>query len=245
MKSMFLYLFALICMVLPANAETIQVVYTEYPPFTYTQNDTPYGFAIEILKKIIHIAELDTVIKSCPWKRAEKMLENNNNTLAFLSRNEKRENKYKWIGPIYPRTLSLYKLKSRSDIQIVNVEDIIKFKIGVVRGFASVNELLKFGIPKNNLEYVHHDTLNINKLFAKRIDLITNNDIVLAHLLRQKNHNLNELEKVIMVVEEGKNFFYFGLNKDTAANIEQKLKQAFDQIKNEGIYDNILQKYLK
>jgi len=229
-----------------ASAETLQVVGTEYPPFTYTMPDgKPGGFSFDLLRAVFDELKIEATFALYPWKRAETMLSEEPNTLAFLARNEKREALYHWVGPVYPRSLYLYRLKSRPEIQLNTIDDVKPYKIGVVRGYASVTEILNAGVPQNNLEEVANDTLNIKKLFERHLDLIPNNDMVLANLLRKEGHALDEVEKAFAITPEGKSYFYFGLSKTTDAAVAQQLQQALDAMKQNGEYDKILQQYLQ
>ncbi len=41
-----------------------------------------------------------------------------------IARNSERENKYKWVGPIYKRKFVAYKLRSRADVVASSIDDI-------------------------------------------------------------------------------------------------------------------------
>ncbi len=226
------------------NADTVTFMYTEYPPFTYTEDGISAGFSIDILQAMFQKAGIKAEIIAFPWKRAETMLNENKNSLVFCARIARREKLYEWIGPVYPRTLSLYKLKTRSDIQINGIDDVLGYRIGVVRGYASVNEVIKIGVPEKNLDVASNETMNIRKLYANRFDLLPNNEMVLSYNLRKEGHSLNEVEKVFDITKEGGRDFYFAVNNKTDGILVEKLRQAFDKIKKDGTYDTVLKKYL-
>ena len=246
MKKIVIMIGLLCSLTYSACAETFQVVGTEYPPFTYTLPDgKPGGFAFDLLRAMFDQLKIDAAFALYPWKRAETMLSEEANTVAFLARTEKRETLYYWVGPVYPRSLYLYRLKSRPEVQLTTIDDVKPYKIGVVRGYASITEVLNAGVPQANLDEVANDTLNIKKLFERHIDLLPNNDMVLASLLRKEGHALDDVEKAFAITPEGKSYFYFGLSKATDAQLAQQLQQAFDALKQNGDYDKILQQYLQ
>ena len=230
-----------------ANAETIQVVGTEYPPFTYTnpQDGKPGGFALDVLHAIFDELKIEANFALYPWKRAEIMLTEEPNTIAFLARTEKRESLYHWVGPVYPRALYLYRLKARPEVQLNVIEDVKPYKVGVVRGYASITEITESGVPQSNLEDVANDTLNLKKLFEYHIDLVPNNDLVLASLLRREGHTFDEVEKAFVITPEGKSYFYFGINKATDEQLVQQLQQVFEALKQNGRFEQILQQYMQ
>ncbi len=233
-----------------AGAETegfgkMTVLYTEYPPFTYTEDGKAAGFAIDLLRAMFREAGVQAQMRTLPWKRAETMLNHDKNTMVFCARIERREDLYEWIGPVYPRKISLYKLKSRSDIKINGLEDVMRYKIGVVRGYASVTDLLKIGIPDENLERTVDETLNIRKLYGNRFDLIPNNDMVFSYNLQKAGRGLGDMEKVFDVTQAGVSDYYYAINRETDPALVEKLRQAFDRIKENKTYDAVLKQYIR
>ena len=236
----------ILLLVKQAQAEKIQVVGTEYPPFTQTMPDgAPGGFAFDLLRAMFDDVKFEATFELFPWKRAETMLAEEPNTLALLARTEKREALYHWIGPVYPRALYLYRLKARPEVQLNVIEDVTPYTVGVVRGYASLTEVLNAGVPQSNLDEVANDSLNVKKLFERHVDLIPNNDMVLASLLRKEGHAFDDVEKAFVITPEGKSYFYFGVSKATDAQLVQTLLQAFDALKQDGRFDKIAQQYLQ
>lgn len=247
MKKFFMTMAIVASLTLSGQAEMIHVVGTEYPPFTHTspEDGKPTGFAIELLQTMFEDLSIDSRIELFTWKRAEVLLTDNPNTLALMARTEQRETLYKWVGPVYPRTLYLYRLKTRPDLQLNTIDDVKSYKVGVVRGYASVTEVLNAGVPQNNLDEVSADSLNIKKLFSHRIDFLPNNDMVLAHLLRQEGYSFDQVEHAFVITPEGQSYFYYGLNRSTDDALVQKLQNALETLKSDGRYDAILQRYLQ
>ena len=245
MKRIIIFIIVVCGLAMTVHAETIHVVGTEYPPFTYLQDGVPVGFAIGLLKAMFKETTLEAEFRLFPWERARTMLTEKKNTLAFLARNTKREKLYKWIGPVYPRTIALYRLKTRPEIHLGSADDIGSYKIGVVRGYAGINDLLRAGIPQHNLEDVSRDELNIRKLFEARIDLIANNDLVLAYLLRNEGHSFADVENVLAITGEGESYYYFGMNNKTDDRLVTQLQRALKKLKENGTYGAMLKEYLK
>ncbi|MEI8631015.1 hypothetical protein P4S72_00655 [Vibrio sp. PP-XX7] len=47
-----------------------------------------------------------------------------------IARTKERESLFKWVGPIAPYNVYLFKLKARSDIIVNTLEDVKKYRIG-------------------------------------------------------------------------------------------------------------------
>ncbi len=94
-----------------AQFPSIQAYCEHYPPYNFKEEGKVTGFAVELLRAIAKQAGTEIPIKLGPWKRFLKEVTKTPNTIIFTAtRNEDREDQFKWIGPISGRTIKLYKL---------------------------------------------------------------------------------------------------------------------------------------
>lgn len=227
----------------PVQAKTFNVVGTEVPPLMYSADGQAKGFYVDLLKAMTsNLESTDINIKFYPAKRMLHEISKNDDTLSLgITRNEKREALYKWVGPIYPRIFALFKLKNRSDIQVESLEDIRAYRIGVGRGYAAVNDLLEAGVPRKNIHEATDDTLNIKKLFRGRIDFVVMNDIMLAAQLKQQGKQWDDVEKALILNDEYE--FWYAFNKNLDNQTIEAFQQSLDQLKKDGRYETIVNKY--
>ena len=101
-------------------------IYTEnWPPLNFENGGKITGFTTDIVREIQRRTKIKGEIKLLPWKRAYFNALNKKNALIYsIVRNPQREGLFRWVGPIYPRRVSLFKLKSRRDIIVKNVKDL-------------------------------------------------------------------------------------------------------------------------
>jgi len=228
-------------------AQEIQIVTNDFPPYSFKKNNKMTGLATEILQAILADLKLDIEIKQYPWPRAFKMATTEKNVLIFpLARTLDRENIFNFIGEVAPRTMYFYKLKSRTDIEINAIEDLKKYKHGVVSNYASHKRLIKLGVP--NIEAVTNDIQNIQKLAMGRIDLYAQDKVIFSHNIKLYNQvnkeklSFSDFERAFDFPTEGKGrFLSFGPDADPA--IVNKFRKSFDNIKNSGLLDVIKAKY--
>ncbi len=227
------------------SAETILAVTDDYPPFVYREDGKPAGVAIDIVHELFKETETEGTIRFYPWKRAYKMGIKKKNTLLFtMSRTPERESLFKWIGPVFTVKVGLYRLRKRSDIQVRTLEDAKRYNVGTVRGYASEKKLLNTGFEiGKNIDQVSDEIKNVKKFLFHRVDLICSTDLVLAYYLRKEGHRLGETEKVVTL--SGQFDEYMGFNKETADSVVDSFNKAFDKLKQDGIYNKILAKYMQ
>ncbi len=244
LKVLFVILFYL-RIAIPLPADNYEVVGTELPPLMYTEDGNPEGFYMDLLWEMLtELKNIDIRIQFYPAPRMFMVLTESENTFSLgIARNEKREQLYKWVGPIYPRIFALYSLRSNTDISIVQLKDAGSFRIGVGRGYAAVDDLLNAGVPRENIEELTSEIQSLKMLIAGRIDLVVMNDVMLAHALNKEGYMWNDVKQV-MILNDDYNF-WFAFNKSIDDSIIQKFQLALDQLKKDGRYDTIVEKYFQ
>lgn len=237
--------FAFIILSASAFGEPIQIVTEDYPPYNYEVNGELTGFSTEVVKLIVQKLGMQAQPKLLPWARAYLIALKNKNTLLYTTtRNQERENLFKWVGPLAPRTLFLFKLKTRDDIKINSLEDAKKHRIGVViKGAFSQNLISKGFVVGKNINQVSNEEQNIKMLFLGRIDLIGNVELYMAYELKSLGLDFTQLEKVYEFPDNSS--YYMAFNKKTPDTIVNSFQKALDELKQDGTYQKIAEKYLK
>ncbi|MDM8551610.1 transporter substrate-binding domain-containing protein [Desulfobacterales bacterium HSG2] len=230
-----------------ADAEvTIQMVCSEYPPFEFTdENGTVTGFSVELLRAILNKLEMKERLGVYPWKRAYSMALGEKNTLIFsTTRHPKRESLFHWVGPIISRATYLYKLRTRTDIHVTRLEEAKAWQVGAVRGFASEKALADAGFEiDKNLQNVARPIQNVRKLFAGRIDLAASEEFPMLYYVKKLGHQPDEVVRAMSLEFVGD--FYYAFNINTDKNFVERFRNAFDKVRAEGIYDEIMAKYTR
>ncbi|MDM8537118.1 ABC transporter substrate-binding protein [Desulfobacterales bacterium HSG17] len=215
----------------------------EYPPFNFKRNNFLQGISVDMMEEILKKVDANTTredIELLPWARAYRDVLREKNTCLFaMTRTKEREALFKWVGPFATLKIVLTAPKYRRII-IKSIEDINKYIVGVVRDDVGEQILVQNGIIKGTLSIVHHPDINAKKLVAGRIDLWAYADITARWILRENGYDSNEYESVY-VLKEGQ--LYFALNAKTPDYLIQKLQQALDDLKTEGLHQKILDKY--
>lgn len=229
--------------IISTQAESYRVVGTDLPPLMYQKENQTKGFYVDILREMVSSMKgIDITFKFYPAPRLFMVLSKSKETFSLgMTRNEKREKLYKWVGPIYPRIFALYKLKNRTEIKAEKLEDIKSYTVGVGRGYAAVDDLLNAGIPRENIVEATTDALNIRMLFSNRIDFVIMNDVMLSYRLGQEGHSWEDIEQTIILNDTYQ--FWFAFNKGIDDRVIKKFQDALDLLRKNGSYDAIVKKY--
>jgi polar amino acid transport system substrate-binding protein len=232
-----------------AEVKGIKIIAEDWPPFSFKENESITGFSIEIIEQLFSDTgiEQDGKTEIWPWARSLKEIQKTPNILiTSMNRNEERENSFKWVGPISPREIWLFKLASREDILLRSLEDAKSYQTGAGRKSSSADYLIKNGFIENkNLQLANIEIQNIKKLLLGRIDLVTFNIAEMAWHLRQLTPPATMQMVTPVFLMSGGSQYFIALSKQVPDSIILKLQKALDQIKQDGRYKKIWRKYME
>jgi ABC-type amino acid transport substrate-binding protein len=172
------------------------------------------------------------------------MVEETPNTLLFTAtRNEDREDRFKWVGPINNRAIKLWRLvnpvedwkmsinRSSNEAALRSIKE-GRYMIGATSGDASHKNLKDQGYKVFSSPKVE---LSIKQLLAGRFPIISGLEMSTA--MRLKNEGV--------AVFNDQYSYYYMVNKDTDCNVIYRLQKALDILKYNGVYKSIKNKWLQ
>lgn len=214
----------------------------QYPPYNMIQNDKPTGISIDLMKIILKKMDSKQTIKDVqflPWARSYNIIQSKKNTMLFvMARTQKRENLFKWAGPVGSSKIALISRKDKN-IKINSISDMKQYRIGSVKNDVAELALKEIGIVKtDSISGINAIEKSIKKLDNGRIDLF-------AYMFEPaswglKEFNPNNYENVYTLKQ---NDFYFAFHKDTDDAIVQKIQKILDELKADGTLKKIKSEY--
>ncbi|HJV70013.1 transporter substrate-binding domain-containing protein [Ideonella sp.] len=214
------------------RAEPIQIV-TEDSSYTYLQGGKVAGPATEIVEATLKRAGLsDYRIALYPWARAYDMALQEPNTLIFLiARTPAREAQFKWAGEFMRIEYHLYKLRSRHDVTVRNLDDARQYAVGVMRDDVRQQYLQSRGFDKLVVSARNADSLRM--LLERKVHLLPlpENDVI--RFCKEANVDPAALEKVL-TLSEMTTGIYMAYSHSTPNETVARTRAAFDRLKADG-----------
>ena len=227
------------------SPDTDLVLLTEnFPPYNmakngknFAQDENINGIATDIVREMFKRAGITySLTLRFPWERVYKLaLENPGYGAFVMARLPDREKLFKWVGPIGPDDWVML-AKADSKITLETLNDARKYKIGAYKGDAIAETLTKQGLKP---AVVLRDQDNARKLVSGQIDLWATGDPAGRYLARQDG--VTGLKTVLRFNSAE---LYLALNKDVPDEAVAKLQTALDQMRKEGVVDEIMGRYL-
>ncbi|GAA3948560.1 substrate-binding periplasmic protein [Allohahella marinimesophila] len=222
-------------------AEPMTVLTTDFPPYSFSDDGKVSGLSTEIVQAILARANIQTTsYKVYPWARAYTLARTGRNTLIFsIARSTQREDMFQWVGPLAPYQINLYKLRSRKDIRIEDVQQAKLYQVG--GEYLDIKQLyLKSeGFEEDwNIELERTAALNVRKLFAGRIDLLPVSSTSLPFIVRKEGFDPADLE-VAISLDEISSPLYMAFSLDVPSDVVARAELAFRALTQEGVIQDI------
>ena len=220
-----------------AFASSLQVViYTEeWPPLNYLgANGEVRGFVTDRVRALMDAAEISYDIQLIFWARANKITLTTPNTLLYtMLKTPEREDLFHWYCPIAePQQLSLFKLTSRKEINLSELDNAKDFILGVIRGGYSSKYLLSQGFSADeNLVFVTNDDIAVKQLLNGRIDLIAQSKSALHYRLNKLGLTTDVVTEALGSIDSVQQEACLVINKNSDAKLIAALDKAFARLK--------------
>jgi polar amino acid transport system substrate-binding protein len=221
------------------------VLLTEnFPPYNMAKNGKNFaqgeninGIAVDIVREMFKRAGINySLTLRFPWERIYKLaLEQPGYGVFVMARLPDREKLFKWVGPIGPDDWIML-AKADSKISLESLEQAHSYKIGAYKGDAIAETLDKQGLAPL---VVLRDQDNAKKLLSGQIDLWATGDPAGRYLAKQEG--ITGLKTVLRFNSAE---LYLALNKDVPDTTVAKLQAALDELRKEGLVDEIMGRYL-
>lgn len=203
----------------------------------FAQGENINGIAVDIVREMFKRAGINySLTLRFPWERIYKLaLEQPGYGVFVMARLPDREPLFKWVGPIGPDDWIML-ARGDSKIALQSLEQARKYRIGAYKGDAIAETLAKQGLKPL---VVLRDQDNARKLVGGQIDLWATGDPAGRYLARQEG--VTGLKTVLRFHSAQ---LYLALNKEVPDETVARLQAALDQLREEGVVEEIMGRYL-
>lgn len=219
------------------------IISEEWKPFNFQGEDKILGISVELLDRIfeeLNIRQKASEGNIYPWVRAYDTALNSENTILFTTtRTEEREDKFKWLGPIFINKTELFALKNRR-IRINHLDELKNYIISTYRYGAPERLLLELGLEKKHLDRLNHQNLALRKLFYGRSDLVPTSKLSISYFSKLENFNIDLVESVYNIASRG---MYYAFSLDINNKVIEEMQIVLDELHKNGFVSSLFAKY--
>jgi len=223
-----------------------------YQPYQYIVDGQPAGIAVDIINEAFSRAGAGVVEYSFfPWKRAVFLTETGQSDLLFnAGKNSERQQWGRYVNSVLiQQSYRLFKLASK-DLKIEhdfrNVSDTsIAVRAGYLYGSGAFRNALDQG-AFNDVLLSDSTQQSVNQLLHGRVDMFVGDYVPVSYYLRQLG--LNHLVDTVEIEGEPLEVLswptYILLSRqNTDEELEARLFQVMEEMKQDGTYQLIVNRY--
>lgn len=222
------------------QAAPLQLYTEDYPPLNFSRDGKPTGLGVEVVEEILRRTQQHAHIQVVPWARGyQKALTEPNSGLFVTMRTAEREKLFKWVGPIAVAVTSFYALKG-SGMTISSLDDARQLgTIAVPRQWYSFQTLKAQNMP--NLYGVLGPKQMMTMLRHRRVNLVVADNLTLPDLLALGNLTPDDVEPLHSFLHS---YAYIAFSLDTDDGLIDQWQRSLDQMKADGSFRAICQRWL-
>lgn len=217
----------------------LTVVTEDFAPYSYSENGKIVGYSTELVGVALQRAKIDYSLTIYPWARAFQMARSKPNVLIYsVVRTREREHQLQWIAAIAPRSVYVYKLAARHDIQVRTLSDLGRYRVAATRGDVVEEQLLALGLTG---DLAALDESSLRKMVAGRVDLMVASELSIQAVCSNAHVACALLERTIAMPGVGE--YYVAASLDTPAATVQALRAEFARLKASDFMQQTADKY--
>lgn len=153
-----------------AEAQPLQLLTEQYPPFSYTDGDTIVGISVDQVKTLMQGAKIDYTMEMQPWARAFALAGSTPNTCVFTTGLlPERMASFKWVEPLVLDLMILVR-KAGRPFNPTTLDEAKRYSIGVHKDDSAETYAKQQGFPR--LDSAASLDLSLKKLLSDRVDLM-------------------------------------------------------------------------
>jgi polar amino acid transport system substrate-binding protein len=239
--------FGLLICAVTAKATTLELVTLQYPPYQYEENGQIKGMVVEIVKEVFRRMQQPVNIRLMPWARSIKMIETGTADAIFTTYKTAEREVFADYSKVVlmPQTVALFVLKD-ADIKFDgDLQKLASYSFGVVNK-VSYGDVFDNAV-KNNLikapDTTNTGEQNIDKLLAKRFDILVSNRYGALNILKHKDA-MDKVRELTPEVQAIPSYIAFS-KKRNLDSVREKFDKILLEIKKDGTYEKIIHEYSK
>lgn len=234
------------CATSVAKPIKLELYTQEFPPLQVQIGDQAEGYVVKFVEAVVELANKSLEMEIggvhfVPWKRAIRSTQQNDNVLFFsLSRTQSREDQFQWIGPVSPYEVAVYRHIEGPPVTPNDLAELKNFSFAA-QASSSFEEVIK-GEGFRNIIPVNYGKVAIKLLRTHRVDFAPLVTSSYYYRMDQYGYNPNEFIEVLKIDELSKDLWLV-TGKNTSKEVVDVLKTSFDQLKNDGLLEQLMQQY--
>lgn len=225
--------------------QPLRVGWDNWPPYHFRNAKSEMqGFAVEVLQSVVKEMGCSLDFRERPWKRQLLELQSGEADIAMEAYYNDDRSKYAYFSESYSPSMANLWIRKGTDLKAKSIGELLDqgFMLGVTKDFYYGPEVQK-RLTAPNIDAVLSEQTNYHKLQKRRIDGFLGDWLATTWGLKQQGL-AKEIVRSPLPVYAAPAFFMLS-KKTLSPQFVDQFNQALEKIKQEGRYQQILDKYTR
>lgn len=225
------------------EAETLEFVFSEFPPFEYLEERSAIGMNIVILEEACNRLHITPRFRQLPWQRALEYVKHGRTDAIFsLFKNDERLKYLNYSDENINSVKMILITKRESDIDVIKMEGLRGKIVGVYRGSS-------YGKEFDNSDWIIKDVGNTNEALLKKLAVGRTHFVVMDERVAKYWYEKFDMKDVFKtqdyVIFKSPTYVAFSKIKEKQSNKNwaRKFSAVLKKMKDEGFMENLKKKY--
>jgi polar amino acid transport system substrate-binding protein len=235
--------FASITLLPRLSAEPLRVVLELSPPHQTVSDGKVAGLTTAVVEAMLQQAGFTPTYEVYPWARAFHIAASTNDVLIYnMARTPERETQFEWIGKVASYKFGVLKLRRRTDIQVLHLNDIRRYVMGAQRDDFAAEWLRDYAhLPAQNLQ-LQPDIVETWRLLVNgKLELMIDDPAAIDDMLTKYQLDRHDIE-FLLFPPELEQQTWIALKKGSSPALLQRLRHAFSQVEGTAIHQKAMGK---
>lgn len=224
-----------------ARDRALTVVFEDYPPYEYVENNQVKGVNMDLIREAFERMGVTASFEPRPWKRALFELEEGD-ILALSSGFRTAEREHFAIFPSEPLAMevNVVAVLADAELEVESLEDLKGVAVGVVREYVYGHEFDSFeGVRRIETNSMYQ---LVDMLLNRRMPAIVGNATVIRHIAKKRG----QLSRIKFVYEIGREPLYLFFSRKRGEQARQAAREfgaTIRSMRKDGTFSDILSRY--
>ena len=224
-------------------AETLEFVFSDFPPFEYLEDGSAAGMNKEILEEACKRLHITPVFRQLPWKRALEYVKHGDSDAIFsLFKNDERLKYYNYPDENINTVKMVIITTKKSDINVTTLEDLRGKIVGVYLGSS-------YGKKFDTSDWIIKEAVTSNEELLKkqavgRTDVIVMDERVAKYWCKKLDME-DKFKTLAYVITTNPTYVAFSKKRRelTKKDFARRFSVVLKEMKNDGFIETLEKKY--
>ncbi|WP_396588396.1 substrate-binding periplasmic protein [Bermanella sp. R86510] len=212
-----------------------------WPPFVQSGNVRDAGLSVDVVQEALRTQGYTLRMSIMPWARSIEMVRQGEIDVLVATWHTEERTKFLRYSDAYLSNKLKFIMRANNDFRFDGLQSLKGKTVGIVKDYGYGDEFLN--ATHFTREEAKDTPTNLRKVLANRIDMTIEDEVVAKSQIKETRLDPSDFRFSKKNLSENQLYVTSGLANDRGEEIINAFNKGLKEIKANGTFDKILQKY--